>query len=190
MPSGEFVLLRDGGQALIRPFQPEDRAAVKALFARISPDSRVLRFHTGGTLVDDTLVDLVTSGHVLVALRGGNLVALASYARLRDPLGAEMAIVVDDAEHGRGIGTALFERLSRDARGEGITHFLAEVLSANTNMLRLLEGLGFQLKRTVTGGEIEVSVELRPDPAFVARADTRMHVAAIASLEPIFHPRA
>ncbi len=190
MPGGEFVLLRDGGQALIRPFQAEDRAGVKALFARISPDSRVLRFHTGGTLVDDTLVDLVTSGHVLVALRGGNLVALASYARLRDPLGAEMAIVVDDAEHGRGIGTALFERLSRDARGEGITHFLAEVLSANTNMLRLLEGLGFQLKRTVTGGEIEVSVELRPDPTFVARADTRMHVAAIASLEPIFHPRA
>ena len=185
----QFVLLRDGGQALIRPFQTEDHEAVKALFARISPDSRVLRFHTGGTRVDDALVDLVTTGHVLVALRGETLVALASYARLRDPSGAEMAIVVDDAEHGRGIGTALFERLSEDARQEGITHFLAEVLAANGNMLRLLQGLGFQLKRTVHGGELEVFIQLQADADYVKRADARHHVAAIASLEPIFHPR-
>jgi acetyl coenzyme A synthetase (ADP forming)-like protein len=185
----QFVLLRDGGQALIRPFHVEDRDAVKALFARISPDSRVLRFHTGGTVVDEALVDVVTGGHVLVALRGDALVALASYAQLRDAGGAEMAIVVDDAEQGRGIGTALFERLSEDARREGITHFLAEVLADNGNMLRLLRGLGFQLKRTVRGGELEVAIQLRADSAYVERADTRRHVAAIASLEPIFHPR-
>jgi len=180
----QFALLRDGGQVLIRPFQLEDRDAVKALFGRISPDSRVLRFHTGGTVVD-----LVTSGHVLVALRGATLIALASYARLRDPAAAEMAIVVDDAEQGRGIGTALFERLSEDARREGITSFLAEVLAANGNMLRLLQGMGFQLKRTAHGGELEVAVQPRADVGYAARADTRRHVAAIASLEPIFHPR-
>lgn len=185
-----FALLRDGGQVLIRPFQAEDRGAVKSLFTRISPDSRVLRFHTGGIVVDDALIDLVTGGHVLVAMRGDALVALASYARLRDPGGAEMAIVVDDAEQGRGIGTALFERLSEDARAESITYFLAEVLAANGNMLRLLQGLGFHLKRTMRGGELEVAIQLQADSVYVARTDTRRHVAAIASLEPILHPRA
>ena len=186
--TSEFVLLRDGGQILLRPLRPEDRAAVRALFARLSPESRALRFHTGGTHVDDALVDLVTNGQVLVALRGADLVALASYARLRDPARAEMAIVVDDAEHRHGIGTALFERLSQDARREGITHFTAEVLSANHGMLELLRGLGFGLTRTVGHGEVEVSIELRPDPPYMARADGRRHVAAIASLEPLFHP--
>src|SRR5690348_6775263 len=126
----DYALLRDGGQVLIRPYLPEDRTAVTALFAGMSDESRMLRFHTAGTAgMDERMLDLVTAGRVLVAELGGAIVALASYVRLRDPQRAEMAIVVHDAHHGRGIGTVLFEQLSRDAQRQGIRRFVALVLA-------------------------------------------------------------
>ncbi len=188
--SGEFVLVRDGSQVLIRPLRPPDRAGVAALFARLSPESRALRFHSGGIRIDDRTLDVVTAGHALVVERDGRIVALASYYPLRDPARAEMAIAVDDAAHGRGIGTVLFERLSEDARRAGIRTLLAEVLAANRGMLGLLTGLGFRTSRRFDGGVVEVNVTLAPDPAYRAHADARLHVAASASLEPIFRPRA
>src|SRR5579885_747345 len=106
-----FALLRDGAQVLIRPFEPADRAGGEALFARLSPETRALRFHSAGLRMTPATVDLVTMGHALVAEREGRIVALASYSPLRDPTRAEMSIAVEDAEHGRGIGTALFDQL-------------------------------------------------------------------------------
>ena len=189
IPEAEYVLLRDGGQVLVRPLLPGDRPAVEALFGRLSPESRALRFHSAGYRIDARTIDLITSGHVLVAELNGELVALASYHPLRDPATAEMAIVVDDAEQGRGIGTAVFECLSRAARRAGIRRFLAEVVATNRAMLALLAGLGFTVTRRFAHGVIEATVDLRVDPAYVASADARRHVAATASLEPIFHPR-
>ena len=137
-PTGEFALLRDGGQVLIRPVVPDDLPAIQALFERLSAESRLMRFHSAGLRVEGDTLARVTAGHALVAelgdqaaARPGGLVGLASYVRLRDPERAEMAIAVDDAQQGRGIGTALFERLSDDARREGIARFLAIVMSGN-----------------------------------------------------------
>jgi acetyl coenzyme A synthetase (ADP forming)-like protein len=188
-PVGEFFLLRDGGQVLIRPYLAADRPSVETFFDRLSDESRGLRFHSGGARVSPDTIDLATAGWALVAELGGRIVGLASYYRLRDPERAEMAIAVDDAEQGRGIGTALFEKLSRDARREGVHRFLALVLASNRNMLDLLHGLGFRLSRTFDHGEVEVDVELREVAAYVASADARRHVAAAASLDPVFHPR-
>jgi acetyl coenzyme A synthetase (ADP forming)-like protein len=186
---GEFALLRDGRQVLIRPMRPDDRPLVADLFARLSPESRALRFHSAGARLDETAIDHATAGHALVAEINSRIVGLTSYVRLRDPERAEMAIAVDDAEQGRGIGTALFERLSSDARREGIKRFLALVLASNSRMLTLLQGLGFTTTRTFDHGEIECDVALKEDALYVASADARRHVAAMASLEPIFHPR-
>jgi acetyl coenzyme A synthetase (ADP forming)-like protein len=184
-----YALLRDGGQVLIRPYAPADRTAVQALFAGLSAQSRTMRFHSAGMDVGGDVVDRITAGHALVAEVGGTLVALANYVPLRDPARAEMAIAVDDAQHGRGIGTALFERLSADARRAGVTRFLAEVLAGNAAMLGMLRNLGFRVSRRLESGVVEAEVELRPDPAYVARADARMHVAARASLEPLLRAR-
>ena len=76
--SGEFALLRDGGQVLIRPLQPHDRPEVEAFFARLSPESRAMRFHSAGWFPSAATLDLVLSGYTLVAELGGRLVALAS----------------------------------------------------------------------------------------------------------------
>lgn len=187
--AGEFVLLRDGGQALIRPYQPTDRAEVEQLLARLSPESRSLRFHSAGIPIGSSLVDAATAGHALVAEINRRIVGLGTFERLRSPQRAEIGLLIDDAEQGRGIGTALFEHLSRDAKRDGIERFLAYVLSANLPMVRLLTGLGFRLTRTVGSGATEFDVELRPDAGYVDRQDARRHVAAQASLDPVFRPR-
>jgi acetyl coenzyme A synthetase (ADP forming)-like protein len=187
--AGEYALLRDGGQILIRPYLAEDHPAAEDFLNRLSDESRGLRFHSAGARVGTDTVDHATAGYALVAELADRIVALASYYRLRDPERAEMAIAVDDAEQGRGIGTVLFEKLSRDARREGVHRFLALVLASNRNMIDLLRNLGFHLSRTFDHGEIEYDVELREDATYVASADARRHVAAAASLGPVFHPR-
>ncbi|MFN8533461.1 MAG: GNAT family N-acetyltransferase [Dehalococcoidia bacterium] len=185
----DFVILRDGDQMRVRPYAPADRDQVRDLLLRISPESRTLRFHVGGAHVNDRLIDAATYGHALVAEIEGRIIALASYVPLRQPQRAEMSIVVDDREHGRGIGTSLFELLARDARREGYRSFLALVMASNAGMLGMLQSLGFHIARRYEGGEVEVQVDLRPDADYLQRADERIHVAAAASLEPLFRPR-
>jgi acetate---CoA ligase (ADP-forming) len=185
----DYALLRNGSQVLLRELAATDRPAVEDFFARLSEESRMLRFHGAGVRLTDATIDRATAGHVLVAEQDRRLVGLASYYRLHDPERAEMAITVDDAEQGRGIGTVLFERLSADARREGIRRFLALVVASNRNMLDLLRGLGFRLTRTFDHGEVEVDVELKEGPNYLINADARRHVAAAASLDPILHAR-
>ncbi|HEX5415037.1 MAG TPA: GNAT family N-acetyltransferase, partial [Chloroflexota bacterium] len=189
LDSPEYILLRDGSQVLIRRLAPGDVVATQEFFRRLSPESRAFRFHSGGASVGPEVVGQALDGHTLVAERNDRVVGLASYYPLRDPERAEMALAVDDAEQGKGIGTVLFERLSADARREGIQQFLALVLAANRKMNDLLRNLGFALHRTIDSGEIEYTVELREDESYVAAADARRHLAASASLEPLFHPR-
>jgi acetyl coenzyme A synthetase (ADP forming)-like protein len=186
----EFVLLRDGGQLAVRPYLPDDRERVRDLLQRLSPESRSLRFHVGVATVTDRLVDAATAGHALVGEIDGRIVAIASYVPLRRPHYAEMSIAVDDREQGRGIGTALFECLARDALREGIRFFLALVLASNVSMLGMLQTLGFRIARRYEEGEVEVEIDLKPDAAYFQRADERTHRAAVASLEPLFRPRA
>ncbi|HVA88478.1 MAG TPA: GNAT family N-acetyltransferase [Chloroflexota bacterium] len=176
------MLLRAAGQA--------DRPRVETMFQQLAPDQLAMRFHSSGRNVDDSMIDLALGGHALVAERDGAIVALASYYPLRDPSSAEMAIVVADAEHRRGLGTALFERLAHDARAAGIRRFLALVLARNPAMLALLDHLGFRRTRHLDADVFEVSVDLHPDPEYLARFDARRHIAALASLGPLFHPRA
>jgi predicted CoA-binding protein/GNAT superfamily N-acetyltransferase len=190
MPTGEFALLRDGSQVLIRKYDPADKSAVEDLLNRMSPESRAQRFHSGGIHIDDDLVGRVVAGHALLAEHDKRVVAVASFNRLVDPTAAELAIVVDDSEHGNGIGTVMFEHLSNDARREGIARVIAEVSAQNSEMLTLLSDLGFKQKRVHEGGIVQVEVDLHLDQEYFARSDERRHVAAVKSLDPLFHPRA
>lgn len=185
----DYALLRDGTQVLVRATTTEDRPAIGEFFAGLSPESRAARFHSGGASLDPFAIDRAIAGHALVAERGQRIVGLASFVPLRDPSRAEMAVAVADAEQGKGIGTALFERLSRDAARRGIRRFVALVLASNRGMIGLLQSLGFALRRTIDGGEIEYEVTLREDTAYLSAADHRLHVAATTSLGPLFHPR-
>ena len=184
------VILRDGSTLRLRPPSAADADALVAFFERLSPRSRYLRFH-GACRVDQKLVamflepDWVTTG-ALAASHEGRIVALASYARLRDPEAAEVAFAVADSLQGRGVGTRLLEQLADRAAAAGVKRFVAEVLPENSAMLAVFRDAGFEVSRTLGGGEVEVQFPITATETFRARVEDRDHTAVAASLRPFF----
>ena len=150
------VILRDGTTLRLRAPAPRDADALVAFFADLSEQSRYLRFH-GTARIDTTFVEHFLSPDwddrgILVgalAAEGGveRIVAVAEFARLRDPAAAEVAFAVADDLQGRGVGTRLLERLAARASEAGVERFVAEVLPQNAPMLAVFRGSQLRTKR-------------------------------------------
>ncbi|MBD0339058.1 MAG: GNAT family N-acetyltransferase [Thermoleophilia bacterium] len=187
------VILRDGTTLRLRPPAAGDVESLTAFFEGLSDESRRLRFH-GGVAVTPRLVEPMLgpdweSRGALVGELEGEIVACASYVRLRDPGAAESAFAVADEHQGRGIGTRLLEQLAARAEEVGIERFLAVVLPENARMIHVFEHVGFSISRHLDQGAIEVEFPLAPTEAYRAAVDERDHVAVTASLRPFFEPR-
>jgi acetyltransferase len=72
-------------------------------------------------------------------------VGVARYVVQPDAQSCEFALVVADAYHGKGVGSALMQVLIETARAKGIDVMIGEVLTENRNMLELVQNLGFQV---------------------------------------------
>jgi acetyltransferase len=79
----------------------------------------------------------------LVALHGGEFVAVGRYAPTPDGETAEFALVVADEWQGRGLGRILLERLREEARKAGYKALYGNIMEANHEMLELARRLGF-----------------------------------------------
>ncbi len=190
------VILRDGRTLRLRPPSAADAGAVLDLFRRLSGRSLHLRFH-GMPALTPALVepflepDGVDRGALLATARDSGserVVAIASWARLRDPETAEVAFAVEDSMQGKGVGTRLLEQLALLAGSSGIETFVAEVLPDNREMLSLFADAGFDVSRTSAGGEVEVRFSIAQTEAYRARVDERDHIGVVASLKPFFEP--
>jgi acetyl coenzyme A synthetase (ADP forming)-like protein len=135
--------------------------------------------------------DWVERGALVGTLAGGDghqIVALASYARLRDPAVAEVAFTVADDQQGRGIGTRMLEQLAERAAAVGIERFVADVMGENAAMMRVFEDAGFGVSREVDHGTFEVTFPIDPTDAYRGHVEERDHLAVVASLRPFFAP--
>jgi acetyl coenzyme A synthetase (ADP forming)-like protein len=187
------VILRDGTTLRLRAPARSDVGALVAFFAGLSERSRYMRFH-GAVRAEPRIVEPFVDPDweergALVGTLGDAVVALASYARLRDPGSAEVAFVVADELQGRGVGTRLLEQLAARAGAVGIESFVAEVLPENRAMLGVFERIGFAVVRELESGTVEVRFPIAPTGRLEASVDERDHVAVVASLRPFFEPR-
>lgn len=188
------VILRDGTTLRLRSPTAEDAGGLVAFFRGLSPRSIHLRFHEapriGLELVAPFLdPDWNTVGSLVGVVgeaRDERIVALASYARLRDAASAEVAFAVADELQGHGVGTRLLEQLAEQAREAGIEQFVADVTLENTLMLRVFEDAGFDVERELERGSLEVRFEIGPTERYLARVDERDHVSVVSSLRPFF----
>src|SRR3954463_2836230 len=123
----------------VRPLRNGETTVVQAVFDRLGPRSRVLRF--GGAknvLFPKELEELARvdgNHHVLVAYLGGEPVGIVRLVRDGDT--AEVAFAVVDELQGNGIGTVLVDRIGADARAAGIKRFHADVRPDNKPSLAL-----------------------------------------------------
>jgi GNAT superfamily N-acetyltransferase len=188
------VTLRDGSELAIRPIRPRDKDAIVAGFERLSPESRYRRFFAPLQRLSPRDLEYLTEvdHHDHEAVIGfdaatGDPVGVARYIRSDDPSEAEVAVTVIDDWQGRGAATALLDRLVVRARDEGITHFLALVLTENKDAIELFERLapsGSEHRRSASG-HLELVIDL-PEPG-VSTAESRLGRALRAAARGVLH---
>jgi RimJ/RimL family protein N-acetyltransferase len=166
------VVLADGARILVRAIGPDDRDRLLEGWQHLSPTSRFRRFFSPMPHLPDTLLEYFThpdqADHVAIAagelLDGGQEGAglgVARFIRLVDrPDAAELAVAVVDDWHGRGVGTALVQRLVELARPRGVQVLTGEVLDENRAMRAVFDRLGATWTRGEPGAHhAEVGVE-------------------------------
>ena len=167
------VILRDGQTLRLRPPTATDSDALVAFLEDLSPASRQMRFHgtlrPGPRLVEGDLdPDWNDRGALIGTLvqdGSEHVVALASYARLRDPEAAEVAFAVADRLQRLGVATRMLEQLALRASAAGIERLVFEILTSNAAMLAVVDGsrpLPVDAPR-LRGGVIEVTMAIEPD---------------------------
>ena len=155
-----------GGTVWIRLARPEDDQAVAQMHDRCSERSRYQRYFSL-TEWRDVRLRRLAGGHrgaTLVAMsRDGQIVGLGNVFP-EGPEGehtAEIAVLVEDAQQGSGIGGALLRRMLHVAERMGFTQVVAHVLAENKGMVRLLERTGLTWQTHVEQGVAEMTAPLR-----------------------------
>ncbi len=195
---GRRIVLRDGSVASVRPADRNDRDAMRQFFHDLSPESRRRRFFSAGeppeSLIDrlcdsadpSKALTLVAYRHVSGDVR---LIAVGSYIALTHAV-AEVAFAVDDRFQGKGLASALLERLAVLAAVAGFRRFQATTLADNTAMLEVFRDSGFEIRSKSTSGCIDVQLSLAPSLESVTSAEERNRLATAASLRPMLDPHA
>jgi GNAT superfamily N-acetyltransferase len=144
-----FVALRDGTPVLVRPLVAADRPLVRDLFERLSPRSRYLRFLTPMPRLPARMLDALAAVHdrrvAWIAFAGGRPAGMAEAVRTGDGE-AELAVMVADALHRRGLGTLLLARVRADAAARGIGRLVVEIHPDNAAAVALACGIGMSLQ--------------------------------------------
>lgn len=166
-PSGheKTFPLAGGGEYVVRPIHPGDADMLQAFVRALSPESRYFRFVSSiqelpatllsrFTLIDYdremALVAVLTEpqkdahGQVHLVER---IVGVSRYITNPDRTSCEFSLVVSDDFAGRGLGSRLMISIMDVAREKGLTEMQGLVLADNPNMLKLMNNLGFVVKR-------------------------------------------
>ncbi|HYP33151.1 MAG TPA: bifunctional acetate--CoA ligase family protein/GNAT family N-acetyltransferase [Burkholderiaceae bacterium] len=159
------LTLRGGGTCLLRPIRPDDAQMLQDLVRGLSPESRYFRFVSSFnelpatmlsrfTLIDyDREMALVavvrdrTSGEDGAFTEIDRIVGVSRYVITPDQHSCEFSLVVAEDMKGRGLGSRLMESIMEAARERGLAEIVGLVLRSNAPMLKLMQGMGFEVKR-------------------------------------------
>lgn len=166
-PDERILLLRDGSEVRLRAATPADTPLVAALHARCSPATRRGRFLSPAPqLPAAELAELLggATGQAVLAVTvdGGSAVGLVTMTP--DGPALRCGVVVADAWHGRGVGTALLRRAADTAAERGTPELVGVARPDDIGVTRLLRRAGLRPSAEITGGEVRLRAAL-PVPA-------------------------
>jgi acyl-CoA synthetase (NDP forming)/GNAT superfamily N-acetyltransferase len=192
------VLLRDGRTAHLRPVSPDDAALLVSFYDQISEQSKYYRFFAAmPTLSEREIRRFVEVDHhdrvALVLTVAERMIAIGQFERLPGGPGrpdeAEVAFLVQDRHHHRGIGQLLLEHLAQIGRELGIGRFVAEVLPDNIGMLQVFRDAGYQVGGGVEDGVMHMEFSIDPTVTSLGVMQAREHRAETASVHRFFAAR-
>ncbi|MFF1381746.1 GNAT family N-acetyltransferase [Streptomyces sp. NPDC058308] len=195
------VVLRDGGTARIRPITAEDADRLVSFYEQVSDESKYYRFFAPYPRLSAKDVHRFTHHDQvdrvgLAATVGGEFIATVRFDRI-DERGmaasapadeAEVAFLVQDAHQGRGVASTLLEHIAAVARERGIRRFAAEVLPANTKMIKVFTDAGYQQKRSFEDGVVRLEFDLEPTDRSLAVQRAREQRAEGRSVQRLLTP--
>ncbi|MET9373543.1 GNAT family N-acetyltransferase [Streptomyces sp. NPDC002992] len=197
------VVLRDGGTARIRPITVDDADRLVSFYEQVSDESKYYRFFAPYPRLSAKDVHRFTHHDFvdrvgLAATVGGEFIATVRYDRIDDrgrPAGApadeaEVAFLVQDAHQGRGVASALLEHIAAVARERDIRRFAAEVLPANTKMIKVFTDAGYTQKRSFEDGSVRLHLDLEPTDRSLAVQRAREQRAEARSVQRLLAPGA
>ncbi|MEU6686057.1 GNAT family N-acetyltransferase [Streptomyces sp. NPDC046832] len=195
------VVLRDGGTARIRPITVDDADRLVSFYEQVSDESKYYRFFAPYPRLSAKDVHRFTHHDFvdrvgLAATVGGEFIATVRYDRIGadgTPASApadeaEVAFLVQDAHQGRGVASALLEHIGAVARERGIRRFAAEVLPANTKMIKVFTDAGYTQKRSFEDGVVRLEFGLEPTDRSLAVQYAREHRAEARSVQRLLAP--
>ncbi|MFD8525197.1 GNAT family N-acetyltransferase [Streptomyces capillispiralis] len=195
------VVLRDGGTARIRPITVDDAERLVSFYEQVSDESKYYRFFAPYPRLSAKDVHRFTHHDFvdrvgLAATIGGEFIATVRYDRIGadgTPASApadeaEVAFLVQDAHQGRGVASALLEHIGAVARERGIRRFAAEVLPANTKMIKVFRDAGYTQKRSFEDGVVRLEFDLEPTDRSMAVQHAREQRAEARSVQRLLAP--
>ncbi|MFJ3309261.1 GNAT family N-acetyltransferase [Streptomyces sp. NPDC086549] len=195
------VVLRDGGTARIRPITVDDADRLVSFYEQVSDESKYYRFFAPYPRLSAKDVHRFTHHDFvdrvgLAATIGGEFIATVRYDRIgADGLPAsapadeaEVAFLVQDAHQGRGVASALLEHIAAVARERDIRRFAAEVLPANSKMIKVFTDAGYTQKRSFEDGVVRLEFDLEPTDRSLAVQRAREQRAEARSVRRLLAP--
>ena len=162
LPSSRHVLtLPAGNEIEIRRAGPRDIGEALAMHERCSTRTLARRYHGPVKDAGRYLKHLLSPrfGRTLAAQTAdGRIVALGHL--LWDGEETEVALLVEDAWQGRGIGLELLRRLVAMAESSGCTSVYAITQSDNTGMVASMRKLNLPLDYQVEGSTLVITAQL------------------------------
>jgi acetyltransferase len=165
---------KDGTRIAIRPIRPEDEPMMVAFHQRLSERSVYFRYFHLLNLTQRTAHERLTRicfidydrAMALVAERENpasrehEILGVGRLTRVHGTQDAEMAVMVSDDFHGRGLGTELLRRLIEICKEEKVERVIADILAENRTMQHVCELLGFRLQYDPDEGVVKAELRL------------------------------
>ncbi len=165
---------RTGRTVRIRPIRPEDEPLLVKFHGTLSERSVSLRYFHAMKLSARTSHERLTricfidyDREMALVAEARNILpgqhevlAVGRLSKYRGRPEAEFGLLISDQAQGQGLGTELLRRLIEIGRDEQMKRISADILPENTEMQRVCQKLGFQLRHEVGDAVVKAVLDL------------------------------
>jgi acetyltransferase len=166
--------MKDGNLVTIRPIRPEDEPAMVRFHETLSERSVYLRYFHLMNLSQRVSHERLTRicfidfdrEMALVAERRNpqtgedEILGVGRLTKVHGTNEGEVAVIVSDHWHGRGLGKELLGRLLIVGADEKLEKVVADILPDNRGIMRICEKLGFNLKHSLEDEVVKAEFKL------------------------------